>query len=124
MAGPPRAMPPRCSRLSSCLLSAMAATMPRSADNPAGRRHLISAGSCVWDSDAMSGKPGPSAASRAVGGGARHLRLGLYCSLPCLEQAAAGHLAEAQAVNAQADLARDSARIVKRAETMLHQGMT
>jgi hypothetical protein len=68
---------------------------------------------------------------RAVGGGARHLRLGLYCSLPCLERAAAGHLAEgavvAQAVNAQggqADPVRDKARIVERAETLLHRGMT
>jgi len=67
---------------------------------------------------------------RAAGGGARHLRLGLYCSLPCLEQAAAGHLAEgavARDVNAhggQADLVRDKARIVERAETLLHQGMT
>ncbi|HET9970974.1 MAG TPA: helix-turn-helix domain-containing protein [Streptosporangiaceae bacterium] len=60
---------------------------------------------------------------RTAGGGARHLRLGLYCSLPCLEQAAAGHLAEV-AANAETDLARDSARIVERAETMLHQGMT
>jgi hypothetical protein len=64
---------------------------------------------------------------RAAGGGARHLRLGLYCSLPCLEQAAAGHLAEAQAANAhggEADPARDKARIVERAETLLHRGMT
>jgi len=64
---------------------------------------------------------------RATGGGARHLRLGLYCSLACLEQAAAGHLAEARAVNAhtgQADLVRDKARTVERAETLLHQGMT
>jgi len=67
---------------------------------------------------------------RAVGGGARHLRLGLYCSLPCLEQAAADHLAEgaaAQTTNpdgGQADLARDRARVVERAETLLHQGMT
>jgi len=67
---------------------------------------------------------------RAAGGGARHLRLGLYCSLPCLEQAAVGHLAEGAAapgVNAhggQADLARDKARIVERAETLLHRGMT
>lgn len=64
---------------------------------------------------------------RAAGGGARHLRLGLYCSLPCLEQAAAGHLAdgaEAKAVNAQADPVRDRARITERAETLLHQGMT
>ncbi|HEY6315112.1 MAG TPA: helix-turn-helix domain-containing protein [Streptosporangiaceae bacterium] len=67
---------------------------------------------------------------RAAGGGARHLRLGLYCSLPCLEQAAAGHLAEgavAQAANAHGGLAdpvRDKARIVERAETLLCQGMT
>ena len=64
---------------------------------------------------------------RAAGGGARHLRLGLYCSLPCLEQAAGGHLAdgaEAKAVNAQADPVRDRARITERAETLLHQGMT
>jgi hypothetical protein len=67
---------------------------------------------------------------RAVGGGARHLRLGLYCSLACLEQAAAGHLAKGAvsqattAHGAQADLARDKARIVERAETLLHQGMT
>jgi hypothetical protein len=64
---------------------------------------------------------------RATGGGARHLRLGLYCSLACLEQAAVGHLAEAQAANAhggQADLMRDKVRTVERAETLLHQGMT
>ena len=67
---------------------------------------------------------------RAAGGGARHLRLGLYCSLPCLEQAAAGHLAEGavapsgNAPGGQADLVRDKARIVERAETLLHQGMT
>jgi hypothetical protein len=67
---------------------------------------------------------------RAVGGGARHLRLGLYCSLPCLEQAAAGHLAEGavtQAANAnerQTDPVRDKARTVERAETLLHRGMT
>ncbi|HLH59373.1 MAG TPA: hypothetical protein VKV33_09515, partial [Streptosporangiaceae bacterium] len=59
----------------------------------------------------------------------RHLRLGLYCSLPCLEQAAAGHLAEgaAQAANrgaGQSDPLRDKARIVERAETLLHRGMT
>ncbi len=67
---------------------------------------------------------------RAVGGGARHLRLGLYCSLPCLEQAAAGHLAEGAAAPGsgrdagKADLLRDRARIVERAETLLHRGMT
>lgn len=64
---------------------------------------------------------------RAAGGGARHLRLGLYCSLPCLEQAAAGHLAEgavARDDNAQADLVRARARVVERAETLLHRGMT
>lgn len=60
---------------------------------------------------------------RAAGGGARHLRLGLYCSLPCLEQAAAGHLAEARAAD-PADPGRDKARITERAETLLHQGMT
>jgi hypothetical protein len=63
---------------------------------------------------------------RALGGGARHLRLGLYCSLPCLEQAAGGHLAEGavSAPGTHADLARDKGRIVERAETLLHQGMT
>jgi hypothetical protein len=59
----------------------------------------------------------------------------LYCSLPCLEQAAAGHLAEgavaratnAQATNAhggQADPVREKTRMVERAETLLHRGMT
>ena len=67
---------------------------------------------------------------RAAGGGARHLRLGLYCSLPCLEQAAAGHLAEGAAApgvgahGGQADLVRDKARTVERAETLLHRGLT
>jgi hypothetical protein len=67
---------------------------------------------------------------RAAGGGGRHLRLGLYCSLPCLEQAAAGHLAEgavARAGNgdaAQPGPPRDRARLVERAETLLHRGMT
>jgi hypothetical protein len=67
---------------------------------------------------------------RAIGGGARHLRLGLYCSPACLGQAAAGHLAEGAASQAmtahgaQADPARDKARTVERAETLLHQGMT
>ena len=67
---------------------------------------------------------------RAAGGGARHLRLGLYCSLPCLEQAAAGHLAEGSVTRpvngqgGQADPVRDRARIIERAETLLHRGMT
>jgi hypothetical protein len=67
---------------------------------------------------------------RATGGGARHLRLGLYCSLPCLEQAAAGHLAEGAVARAgnpgggQAEPLRDKARVVERAETLLHRGMT
>jgi hypothetical protein len=64
---------------------------------------------------------------RAAGGGARHLRLGLYCSLACLEQAAGGHLAEgaaSQDAKAQADPVRGKARIIERAETLLHQGMT
>jgi len=67
---------------------------------------------------------------RAAGGGARHLRLGLYCSLPCLGQAAAGHLAEGAAARAgnpdggQAEPPRDKVRVVERAETLLHRGMT
>src|SRR6266702_4626867 len=56
---------------------------------------------------------------RAAGGGARHLRLGLYCSLPFLGQAAAGHLAEGAAARAgnpdggQAEPPRDKVRVVE-----------
>ncbi len=65
---------------------------------------------------------------RAVGGGGRHLRAGLYCSLECL--AAAGDcLAEAERDagarrGLPAGVERDRARLVEIAQTLLHQGAT
>jgi ribonuclease R len=66
---------------------------------------------------------------RAAGGGGRHLRVGLYCSLGCLAAAAGGDLAEAgQDAGARhglpAGAARGRARLVEIAQTLLHQGAT
>ena len=66
---------------------------------------------------------------RAAGGGGRHLRVGLYCSLGCLAAAARGDLAEAeQDAGARHGLpagpARGRARLVEIAQTLLHQGAT
>jgi hypothetical protein len=66
---------------------------------------------------------------RAAGGGGRHLRVGLYCSLGCLAAAASGDLAEAeQDAGARhglpAGAARGRARLVEIAQTLLHQGAT
>ena len=66
---------------------------------------------------------------RAAGGGGRHLRVGLYCSLGCLAAAAGGGLAEAeQDAGARhglpAGAARGRARLVEIAQTLLHQGAT
>ncbi len=65
---------------------------------------------------------------RAVGGGGRHLRVGLYCSLDCLA-AAEDRLAEAERdAGARRGLPaggeRDRARLVEIAQTLLHQGAT
>lgn len=67
---------------------------------------------------------------RAPGGQGRHLRLGLYCSLECLMQAA-GTLREGAAEHAQRlglgseeEHVRARARIVETAQTLLHGGMT
>ncbi len=65
---------------------------------------------------------------RAVGGGGRHLRVGLYCSLNCLAAAGDG-LAEAERdAGARRGLPaggeRDRARLVETAQTLLHQGAT
>lgn len=65
---------------------------------------------------------------RAVGGGGRHLRIGLYCSLDCLA-AAGDSLAEAgREAGARrglpAGVERDRARLVDIAQTLLHQGAT
>ncbi|MGH9048082.1 MAG: putative dsRNA-binding protein [Acidimicrobiales bacterium] len=65
---------------------------------------------------------------RAAGGGGRHLRIGLYCSLGCLT-AAGGDLAAAeQGAGAKwglpAEAARSRARLVEIAQTLLHQGAT
>src|SRR5438046_537202 len=61
---------------------------------------------------------------RAAGGGGRHLRVGLYCSLGCLAAAAGGGLAEAeQDAGARhglpAGAARGRARLVEIAQTLL-----
>ena len=65
---------------------------------------------------------------RAVGGGGRHLRIRLYCSLDCLATAG-DSLAEAErAAGARRGLPvgveRDRARLVDIAQTLLHQGAT
>ena len=66
---------------------------------------------------------------RAAGGGGRHLRVGLYCSLGCLAAAAGGDLAEAEQDagawhGLPAGAARGRARLVEIAQTLLHQGAT
>ena len=66
---------------------------------------------------------------RAAGGGGRHLRVGLYCSLGCLAAAAGGGLAEAEQDagawhGLPAGAARGRARLVEIAQTLLHQGAT
>jgi hypothetical protein len=65
---------------------------------------------------------------RAAGGGGRHLRVGLYCSLDCLA-AAGGDLAAAEQgagarLGLSAGAARGRARLVEIAQTLLHQGAT
>jgi hypothetical protein len=65
---------------------------------------------------------------RAAGGGGRHLRVGLYCSLDCLaaagsDLAAAEHDAGARR-RPPGGAARDRARLVEIAQTLLHQGAT
>jgi len=65
---------------------------------------------------------------RSVGGGGRHLRVGLYCSLDCLETAG-DRLAEAERDagarrGLPAGVERDRARLVEIAQTLLHQGAT
>ena len=65
---------------------------------------------------------------RSVGGGGRHLRVGLYCSLSCLATAG-DRLAEAERdVGARrglpAGVERDRLRLVDIAQTLLHQGAT
>jgi hypothetical protein len=65
---------------------------------------------------------------RAAGGGARHLRVGLYCSLDCLAAAGDDLAAAEQDAGARrglpADAARDRARLLETAQTLLHQGAT
>jgi len=65
---------------------------------------------------------------RAAGGGARHLRVGLYCSLDCLAAAGDDLAAAEQDAAARRGLpagaARDRARLVEIAQTLLHQGAT
>jgi hypothetical protein len=65
---------------------------------------------------------------RALGGAARHLRLGLYCSLPCLleagDQLAVGEAEHAKRLGLPVDTARERARLVERVQTLLHQGAT
>jgi hypothetical protein len=63
---------------------------------------------------------------RAVGGGGRHLRVGLYCSLDCLA-AAGDRLAGAERDaggrrGLPVGVERDRARLVEIAQTLLHQG--
>jgi hypothetical protein len=65
---------------------------------------------------------------RAAGGGGRHLRVGLYCSLGCLAAAGSDLAAAEQGAGARLGLpagaARDRARLVEIAQTLLHQGAT
>ncbi len=65
---------------------------------------------------------------RAAGGGARHLRVGLYCSLDCLAAAGSDLAAAEQDAGARRGLpagaARDRARLTEIAQTLLHQGAT
>jgi hypothetical protein len=65
---------------------------------------------------------------RAAGGGGRHLRVGLYCSLACLAAADSDLAAAEQDAGVRlglpADAARDRARLVEIAQTLLHQGAT
>jgi len=65
---------------------------------------------------------------RAVGGGGRHLRVGLYCSLDCLAAAGSDLAAAEQGAGARQGLpagaARDRARLVEIAQTLLHRGAT
>lgn len=65
---------------------------------------------------------------RAAGGGARHLRVGLYCSLGCLAAAGDDLAAAEQDAGARRGLpavaVRDRARLVDTAQTLLHRGAT
>jgi hypothetical protein len=63
---------------------------------------------------------------RAAGGGGRHLRVGLYCSLDCLAAAdlAAAERDAAARRGLPAGAARDRARLVEIAQTLLHRGAT
>lgn len=65
---------------------------------------------------------------RAEGGGGRHLRVGLYCSLDCLA-AAGDDLAEAEREagarrGLPVDAGRDRARLLEIAQTLLQHGAT
>jgi hypothetical protein len=61
---------------------------------------------------------------RAVGGGGRHLRVGLYCSLGCLTAADDGLAAAERDAGTQrglpAGVERDRARLMEIAQTLLH----
>jgi hypothetical protein len=65
---------------------------------------------------------------RAVGGGGRHLRVGLYCSLGCLTAAGDGLAAAERDAGTRrglpAGVERDRARLMEIAQTLLHQGAT
>jgi len=65
---------------------------------------------------------------RAAGGGGRHLRVGLYCSLDCLAAVGSDLAAADQDAGARrgppGGAARDRARLVEIAQTLLHQGGT
>ncbi|OLM09779.1 hypothetical protein Ae706Ps2_6241 [Pseudonocardia sp. Ae706_Ps2] len=65
---------------------------------------------------------------RSPGGGGRHLRLGMYCSLACVLSAAEdlklGEKEHAGRLGTPADAERDRARILERAETMIRRGMS
>jgi len=65
---------------------------------------------------------------RAAGGGGRHLRVGLYCSLACLAAAGSDLAAAEQDAGVRRGLpvgaARGRARLVEIAQTLLHRGAT
>lgn len=65
---------------------------------------------------------------RAAGGGGRHLRVGLYCSLACLAAVGSDLAAAEQDAGVRrglpADAARRRARLVEIAQTLLHRGAT
>jgi ribonuclease R len=65
---------------------------------------------------------------RAAGGGGRHLRVGLYCSLACLAAAGSDLAAAEQDAGVRRGLpagaARGRARLVEIAQTLMHRGAT